>query len=462
MRNLLIRAMVVSAVLLILGIASGYLSSLVGGRLRFQSEAQRSIAASYPGSQTLVAPVFSVWVEEHYSEEKYEGTGKTLRRIKVAAVRKWQHYFLPTQLKLNQDQTIQDRKRGIFKVATYQSLVNINGTVKIPLAADFERTQKDGVIKIIPRLGMHVIVSDARGLSDITATVAQLPLQLDPSITRTSLGPTAKLEMPIPSDEFTITSQQPFEIKLALAGTGSVFFTPLARENWFELNTTWPHPSFVGAVVPTSSSKTQGGYQAKWKIDSISSEAPTQVLASVTADKNTLANHLQTIGVNLIDPVDIYALNSRANKYDLLFVILVLSTFILFELFKGLSIHPLQYLMIGFSMLIFFLLLLSFSEHIGFDWAYLAAAGCCSALITVYAGYILASWRRALPLGLGLVALYCALFQILQSEQIALLMASILLFVVLATVMLATRKTNWFDLFNRPPLLLKTGGHKRF
>jgi inner membrane protein len=448
MRQLFYRIASLVALLFVMTVASLYVSSFVAERARFREDAQNSIGNSYPGSQSITGPIFKVDIEERYTEEKFEGSGKTLKKTRVPSVKVYERYLLPDDLNINQQQDMNERKRGIFKIPTYQSSVGVSGTVSLPVAKEIPTTEKDGVIVIRPTVTILLAVSDARGLGKITGSLAADSLQLSPSIDRTALGPTAKLSYVTGDYEALAKNRQPFSLNLELAGTGSSFFMPIGRQTTIDFKTNWPHPSFVGAVLPTKTEKLATGYSAHWQINSISTEAPANILNLL--NKSAGSQTRQTaVGVQLIDPVDIYTLNGRASKYAMLFVLVILGAFVLFELFKQLAIHPLQYLMIGLAIVIFFLLLLSLSEHIGFKLAYVIAAAACTMLITTYAAFVLNSWRRALPLGIGIVALYGALHQILQSEENALLMGTTLLFTVLAGTMIATRKTNWYALMSR-------------
>ena len=154
--------------------------------------------------------------------------------------------------------------------------------------------------------------------------------------------------------------------------------------------------------------------------------------------------------VRLIDPVDVYRQALRAVKYGILFIVLTFSAFFMFEQLKSLPIHPIQYLLVGLAQAVFFLLLTSLSEHISFSLAYLVAASACIILIGIYLAAILRGWRRGLGFTVALSILYGALFGILRSEQNALLLGSLLLFVALAALMLGTRRIDWYRMGSLP------------
>jgi inner membrane protein len=154
--------------------------------------------------------------------------------------------------------------------------------------------------------------------------------------------------------------------------------------------------------------------------------------------------------VALDNPVDVYRLTERATKYALMFIVLTFAAFFVLEMVKRWRIHPMQYLMIGAALVLFFLLLLSLSEHLDFAWAYGLASAACIGLLTHYLRHVLRGWRPALGMSAMLVALYGVLYGILISEDNALMMGSLLLFGVLAAIMVVTRKVDWYSVMGSP------------
>ena len=155
---------------------------------------------------------------------------------------------------------------------------------------------------------------------------------------------------------------------------------------------------------------------------------------------------LDSFSVAFIEPINVYSQADRAVKYGMLFVALTFAAFFLFEVLKSLPIHPVQYTLVGLALALFFLLLVSLSEHINFVHAYLIAGAACITLIGIYLSYALHSWKRGMGFGTALTLLYGVLFGLLQSESNALIMGSILLFAVLSAIMLVTRKVDWYQL----------------
>jgi inner membrane protein len=221
---------------------------------------------------------------------------------------------------------------------------------------------------------------------------------------------------------------------------------PVGDDNRIALRSRWPHPSFAGAFLPNERRVDAQGFEARWTVSSLASDAQRQLRAG---DPST-----QAVEVSLVDPVDVYTQADRASKYGVLFVLLTFVGFLLFELIRQLRIHPLQYLMVGLALAIFFLLLISLSEHIAFWQAYLVSALACIGLQAVYLANVLGHWKRGMGFALMLTVLYGALYGLLVSENNALLMGSLLLFGILALVMWVTRRVDWYALgMGTPPAL---------
>jgi inner membrane protein len=230
----------------------------------------------------------------------------------------------------------------------------------------------------------------------------------------------------------------PLRLDFALRGTELLAIAPLADDNRVVLDSPWPHPQFNGDFLPRAHRIDAKGFHAEWDVSSLASGAQAQYRAG--GDK-----HVDAIGLSLVEPVNLYSKVDRATKYGLLFVLLTFTGFFMLEAIKQLPIHPVQYALVGLALAIFFLLLLSLSEHIAFAWAYLSAAVACVGLIGFYLGNVLRSRARGLGFAAMLGLLYAALYGLLVSEDNALVLGAGLLFAILAAIMVATRKVDWYQ-----------------
>jgi len=250
-------------------------------------------------------------------------------------------------------------------------------------------------------------------------------------------------------------------LDLTLLGTERLSFVPLGRENVLALSGNWPHPTFGGSFLPVQRSVDAAGFSARWEVSALASSARQAFNQGQSAcrfspdeathyryggvdDEDVAAECLQTQATGFISPVNPYSLAERATKYGLLFVLLTFVAVVLFEVLKNLRVHPVQYLLVGAGLSIFFLLLLGLSEHMAFGRAYLGASAACVLLLGYYASHMLGSARRGAPFAAGIGVLYAFLYVLLQLEQSALLVGSLALFAALAGIMVSTRHVDWY------------------
>ena len=228
-----------------------------------------------------------------------------------------------------------------------------------------------------------------------------------------------------------------FVVDLNLAGTETLSMAPVGDSNLLEIRSDWKSPLFGGQFLPRTRDVADTGFHAVWEVSSLASGTQVQLEANPVKTIDLMSVSLTT----LLDP---YSLGNRAVKYGILFVVLTFGGFFIFELMKQLPIHPIQYLLVGFGLAIFFLLLVSFSEHMAFGVAYLIASIACIGLLTFYLSYVLRSTGRGLGFGAMLTSLYAAIYGLLISEDNALILGSLMLFLLLAVVMFVTRRMDWY------------------
>ncbi len=274
---------------------------------------------------------------------------------------------------------------------------------------------------------------------------------------RAAFTPTSPTRSPAPGEPLRA------EIGLELVGTGELAFAPVGDSTRVAIASDWPHPSFAGRFLPIERQVGDTGFSARWQLNALATTAPQAALAGAPACRlyatagDEVSPHadgrrtpcLELFGVAFMDPVSPYVLTDRATKYGLLFIALTFVGVGAVEVMRRLRVHPIQYLLVGCGIAVFFLLLVSLSEHVPFAIAYLAAAAACTALLTFYGSFVLRGSRAGAAFGAAIAALYAALYALLQLEQTALLLGSIMLFAVLAGLMVATRRIDWYGLFER-------------
>lgn len=449
--RLLFKVLLVLGMTLAILVPLSMIRGVIHDRQAYRAEAVADVARSYGGAQSFAGPVLVVPYTESVEVEELD-QANVLR--KVMRERSGQWTFFPTRLGIDGPLLPATRKRGLHEVRVYdwQAAVDARFDAKIPAADDPARNRRIGQ----PWLG--VAIADVRGLRSIPQLrVNGRPMAMEQGMgSRDAPGLHVRLDPPAPGQTLVLDVDLGFQ----LGGTESLAIVPLGKDNRIALASTWRHPSFAG-TSPRQHIDARG-FTADWQLASVATNAQRQYLdgasatgplpedaAAVATSTPALAT-LDTVGVALIDPVDVYTQADRATKYGLLFVLLTFVGFFMFELIKALPIHPIQYALVGLALAIFFLLLVGLSEHIAFGQAYLVASVACLGLLGFYLSAVLHSLARGIGFAAMLALLYAALYGLLVSEDNALVLGSALLFVILSALMVATRKVDWYQLARAP------------
>lgn len=463
MKNkLFLKLLTVAIVTFVIYIPLMMISSLVYERKNYRNEAVRSIAEDSVGEQQIAGPILVIPYLQIQRVEEVD-SNKNVSKIKTITTEK-EYLVFPEQLNIKADVDVDQRYRGIHKVWVYGSKQNLSGNWKIP---DLKSLLASQDASIENRLTSTPFVSiglrDTRGLSNLP----KIKIEQD-SFEFSQQSALAAFPKGIHADLQGIVldkaQSMKFALELNLDGMEKLSFIPVAKDNQVSLKSPWRHPQYFGRFLPTPKSKVvnQQGFAASWSISALASNAQQQILTEMqkpgtysrttpdyanSPEYSVAANTgIDSFGVGFIEPVNVYALSDRATKYGLMFVALTFAAFMLYEVLLNLRIHAVQYGLVGFALVMFFLLLISLAEKIEFAWAYLIASLACISLISYYVAAVLASWKRALGMSLGLSILYGALYGLLHSEENALVLGSGLLFAILASVMVLTRKINWYQL----------------
>ncbi len=441
-KALVIKLLALSSMALILIFALFHIEWKVQERKTTRDIAVGSIARQYAESQQFAGPL--LWL--HCSEIKTLARLDEKNQPRLEQVQSdCSQIIRPTQLSANGRLDVEERQRGIYKARLYLA--------RLRLESRFEGIKLD--LKPNQTLkGAYWLfsVSDPRGLRRIAVRDAQgKPLSVNPGTAGSSLE--SGFHIAIPPESLALP--QTLSADIELAGSGRFDWLPVARQNDFRLTSAWPHPGFSGNYLPEVRTVSKKGFEARWRINDFATGGDTVLARShagvaeageYAPPVNQPSGFRHAFGVSLIDPVDAYVQSDRAVRYGFLFILLTLGGFFLFELLRRKPLHPLQYLLVGFAVVVFFLLLLALSEHIGFLPAYLVAAAACTALIAAYGRTLLGNWKASGLLGAGYSLLYAGLYQLLASEDHALLMGAWLTFAVLALTMYLTRRLNWQEI----------------
>lgn len=429
------------------------------GRLR---EAQRSVADSLASSQTVVGPVLGRACTETWPVQ--QGSGKETRT--VSERRDFSVHAAPNKLVMAGQATTEARYRGIFKVNGYALSAELTADWSDLAALQPRPTHEGGSVACAAPFLM-LAVSDPRGVRHAVLRVQDQPVAVAPGTLHKAHARGLHALLPEALIQPSLKGGVPLHatLKLDLVGTQSLAVAPIADDNEVRLASDWPHPSFGGRFLPGSRSIDARGFTATWQISALATTAreaflagqgvcpprETPLLDSNLPDAPTevqtgTANCIETFGTSFMDPVNPYVLNDRAAKYGLLFIVLTFVAVGLVEVMRSLRVHPVQYLLVGSALVVFFLLLVSLSEQWSFGQAYATAAAASTLLLGYYGMHVLRGLWPGLAFGAGIAALFGALYVLLQLEQGSLVLGSVLLFLVLAGVMVVTRKLDWYAL----------------
>jgi len=437
----IIKLLGVGALVLVLLIPLVMIRGVLSDRLSRRNEAVTDITSSWGREQNVIGPVLGIPYQYKFKavKEMPAPDGKMERR-EVEETATATAYFLPETLHITGDAQTQMLHRGIYNAAVFRAQVTLSGKFAPPdfgpLKIDLKDVQwKDAFVTIA--------VNDLRGTREgivLDWGGAKRPLLPGSQVPGYTTGATASL-----GTDKSIASEIEFSIPLDFNGSEGIFFAPFGVQNEASLKSNWADPAFRGAFLPAERSVRPDGFDAKWKVSYYGRDYPQSWTSRNGNERfNVTSVTNSRFGVELLSILDAYRYVERSIKYGVLFLVLVFTTFFLFEVTARQKIHPFQYLMVGAALCLFYLLLLSISEFIGFGWAYLIGAVASTLLITWYCRFFLGGGVRTLMIGAGLAGVYTFLYITLRQQDYALLMGAIALFIVLAVVMYVTRKVDWY------------------
>ncbi len=447
--NVLLKALIVGGVAVAFMVPLTMIWSVVKDRSRYRDTVTAEVARSTAQSQTLVGPLVVVRYRE-----RLPAAGKG----EVGQVREGAEVLLPDSLSIRSKVRVETRQRGIYRVPVFRAATGFAARFTLP--PRFGISDKRQLLEE-PKAEVVFGVSDPRGIRvvpEVRLHAATLEARPGAGLGWLKHG----FSVALPSD--AAGRRVALDGNLELMGTDRLMFLPIGAVTDVELSSEWPHPGFVGAFLPDERSVSARGFQARWKLSRFATgvdDAMARIRDSmsrgvpITADGGGGAPGLlnSDLGVRLVQPVDVYQQSERAVKYGFLFVFLTFVAFFLFEVLRRMAVHPIQYILCGAALALFFLLLVSLSEHLPFAGAYLVASGACVGLVAFYVGHVLRSTSRGVVFGGLLGALYGFLYVILESEDYALLLGALLLFAALAIVMIMTRRVDWYRLSEESPTI---------
>jgi inner membrane protein len=439
--SLMLKIALIGFLMLILLIPLEMVKSIIYERENLNAEVQRKIGDTWGASQILVTPLLAIPYTsmELNADKKLVTVNNTL-------------YYSAADCNVKSSVSTELKKRSIFHSIVYTNKLQLDGTFDLNKIAK----QKDFVYDYA---NAYLII----GMSDPTAISSKTeatwngkeieiqPGTLHPTVVQSGVHSICSLDEKLPL--------QNFSINLELRGSNSFSIFPASISSTLSMDANWPSPSFEGKILPKKHNITAKGFTSEWVSTAFNNELPRQwsnnnyVLPLYNDNSHQQAainmsnsNLTSFATVKFIETANDYQKNMRTAKYAFLIISLSFLVFFAFEMANKISIHPIQYILIGLGLVMFYLLLISITEHLGFNTAYLISSIAIILLILGYSKSVLYKTKSIAILGLLLIFVYSYIFVLLQLEDYALLVGACGLFIILALIMMISRKINWYEI----------------
>ena len=430
------------------------IGNLINDRGSLYNQTIINIGNEWGKSQKIIAPVITIsYTDTSINNKDSVSNASNTKAVAVVPVER-KFAILPEELNATIEMKDEVRQRGIYNATVYNANVKLKGYFS---TKDFPEDKKVlGCVSIglTDTKALIKINKFKIGDMDLEAMSGTMAVPLITNGISGQLGPEHNNMM----DKEKI----PFEIDIDFRGSRDISILPLGKKNHFEIKSNWKSPSFSG-VLPTERTIDENGFSAVWEVSNLIRNYP-QIIdvnndqfsdfyqdgvvyneydETTYFDNNDDGNTI--VKVALFDSVTSYTQIYRACKYGILFIMMSLVVVYIFEVVSKKAAHYVQYGVVGFSLVIFYLLLLSLSEHIGFEWAYLVSSLAIVIPNSMYITSMTSNKKFGIGMFIFLSGIYAILFSILRMEQYALLTGSLLILAVLYAVMYLTKKADIFQ-----------------
>ncbi|MEO5523304.1 cell envelope integrity protein CreD [Citrobacter youngae] len=417
--------------MLLLLIPLTMIRQIIVERSDYRSEVEDAIRQSTSGPQKVVGPLIAVPVTELYTE--LEGDKQIQRK------RSYIHFWLPESLVVEGNQNVEARKIGIYEGQVWHNDLSVKAEFNAERLSDLNHPNVS-----VGKPFIVVGVGDARGIGVVKASqINGTSLAVEPG---TGLDGRAQgIHIPLP-DAGWAEKNLSVVLSLNLSGTGDFSVVPVGRNSEMTVTSNWPHPNFLGDFLPAKREISESGFKAQWQSSWFANN-----LGERFGDEKIGWQGMPAFSVAVATPADQYQLTDRATKYAILLITLTFMSFFVPESMTSLRLHPMQYLLVGLSLVMFYLLLLALSEHVGFTAAWITASLVGALMNGVYLQAILQGWRNSLFFTAALLGLDGVMWVLLRSQDSALLLGTGVLLLALCGVMFLTRHLDWHRLAQPKP-----------
>lgn len=435
--SVIIKLISIGILMLILMIPSSWVENLIGERQNRADEVIAEVSSKWAASQTLSGPVLMIPYRKYEDIEEWNGGVKIRRRIETIN----KAYFVPDDLTINGTVAPEVLHRGIFDVAVYDSKVNIKSRFG---NISFAKWNIPDDQVIWNDAALLVGIKDLQGIHEnpkITSGTTSFASESSAEVGLATMGIVVPFDWTSSADIL-----KEFDIQLELKGSEYLYFTPVGKTTSVKLSGNWPSPSFDGKMLPTTREITDTSFNSAWKILAFNRPLPDQW----SNDEQSLAG--TEFGVRLLIPADQYQKSMRTAKYDALIILLAFTALFLVEITRKVRIHPFQYILVGVALIIYYTLLLSISEHLGYNVAYAISSIATVSLLTLYSMTFLKPKGLVLLFSGVMTLFYTFIFVIIQAQDFSLLIGSLGLFIIISVVMYFSRNIRWYKDEAQSPL----------
>ena len=423
-RSITLKIVSIGILILLLLIPTAMIQNLIRERQSRRDSVVEEISQKWGNCQTITGPFITIPFKTFFKDSD----GKTQFNLNYL-------HILPETLDITGEIEPEVRYRSLFEAVVYNTKLKFKGNFKLPPSSQLNIDSNN---ILWDKAYLSLGITDLRGIQDkIVIVFNEAVYEANPGLKTTDLegaGVSTLIKPLLPNETNS------FSFDLNLNGSEQVSFIPVGESNAVKINSNWPSPSFTGAFLPTDREVKKDGFSASWKILHLNRNYPQFWEGAQYKVAQS------SFGVKLILTADIYQRSMRLAKYSIMFLIFTFATFFFSEIINNQRIHPIQYILIGMAILVFYTLVLSLSEHMHFNYAYILSAASITLIISGYAKAIVTNSRFALTILGILTILYCYLFIVLQLEDYALILGSIGLLIIVAIVMYITRKINWYEI----------------
>ncbi len=424
-----LRVFTIAFLILILLIPISMVEDLIREREGRQEEATSEVSQKWGEQQTISGLILTI---PFYTYTKYIEDDKTEKLIK----KKQYAHFLPTELNIDGKLLPETRYRGIYEVVVYKSDVKLSGYFDKP---DFKKLNIPEKDVEWSQSSISLGLSDLRGIQNsvvLNWNAADFPFE--PGIKTIDVISTGiSTTVPLNAND---SLGYKFDVDVNFNGSSSLNFIPLGTTTKISIQSDWKSPSFDGAFLPDHREINKDGFVAEWKVLHLNRSYP-QSFVGATQEVQT-----SEFGVTLIMPVDEYQKSMRSVKYAVMFITLTFLIFFFAQIMNRVRIHPIQYLIVGLALCLFFTLVVALSEHIPFKYSYLIGSAAIISMITAYSISMLKNSTLTKLLAGILIVIYGFIYIVIQLQDYSLLIGSIGLFVILGIIMYLSRNIDWYNI----------------